>query len=300
MIKIDADLYYISNKLNISPKRLSEYGNKSIDEIMEAEAAQGNMQASKFDMEVLNSASELMKLFKLASPSNRHEILKNMNKSDLEDLLPLLDKSDLVIGLKFFSKEKLLNLIGKIPKDQLVKYVFELFSKEQVMRMMPVEQMDKLLTSHQLDKGLVLKHLKSLPPEILANMIKEATGKMPESSNAQELIGQIAGLNPEQYKDALTSMPEQKKREFIFQMAKENPKLYEMFDADAYTKILNRKDKPDLIKAASCIEPEELIKMMGELPQELLAVVVTQIDPKVFADVLVSKYKDILTQIAAG
>jgi len=300
MIKIDTDLSYIANRFNISPTRISQYAGKSIDEIMEAEAAQGNTKAAKFDIEVLSNSSELLKLFKLSTPRNRYEILKNLNKSDLEELLPLLEKSDLISGLKFFTKEKLIKLIGQIPKEQLVKYVLQLFSKEEVMKMMPVEQMNKLLTSPQLDKGQVMKHLKSLSPEILAQLIEAATGKKVESMNQQDLLKQISTLNPQQYKDALTSIPESKKREFIFQMAKENPKLFEMFDASAYVKMLNRKDKPDLIQAAGCIEPEQLMKMMGELPQNLLSIVVTQIDAKDFADVLTSKYKDVLTQIAAG
>ena len=263
MIKIDTDMYYIASKLNISTQRVSQYAGKSIDEILEAEAAQGNVQASKFDMEVLGSASELSKVFKLSSAQNRHAILQNLNESDLEDLLPLLDKSDLVFGLKFFTKDKLIKLIGQIPKEQLVKFVFELFSPEEVMQMMPVDQMNKLLVSPDLDKGLVLKYLKNLSPEVLAQMVEAATGQKVKSMDQQDLISQIATLSPGKYKDAMTSIPEQKKREFIFQMAKENPKLYELFDADAYKKIINRKDKPDLIKAANCIDPEELIKMMG-------------------------------------
>jgi len=300
MIKIDADLYYIANKFNISSQRISQYAGKSIDEIMESEAAQGNTQAAKFDVEVLNNPTELMKLLKLSTPANRHAILQNLNQQDLEALLPLLEKNDLVFGLNFFTKDKLLKLVGNIPKDQLVKYVFQMFSQADVMKMMPVEQMDKLLTSPDLDKGQVLKYLKSMNPEVLAQIIESATGKKVESMDQQDLIGQIAGLNPEKYREALTSIPEEKKREFIFQMAKENPKLYEMFDADAYEKMLNQKDKPDLVKAAQSIEPDQLIKMMGELPQDLLAIVVTQINPKDFADVLTSKYKDVLTQIAAG
>ena len=293
-------MYYIASKLNISTQRVSQYAGKTIDEIVEAEAAQGNAKAANFDAQVLGSASELAKLFKLSSARNRHAILQNMSESDLQDLLPLLDKSDLVAGLKFFTKDKLVKLVSQIPKEQLVKFVFELFSPEEVMKMMPPRQMDKLLTSPDLDKGLVLKHLKSLNPEILAQMIESVTGKKVESMKPEDLIAQISTLSPDKYKDAMTSIPENKKREFILQMAKENPKLYEMFDADAYAKMINKKDKPDLIKAASCIEPEELIKMMGELPQDLLSIVVTQIDPKVFADVLISKFKDVLTQLAMG
>lgn len=300
MIRIDTDLSYIMNKLNISSQRVSMYAGKSIDEIVEAEAAQGNQQAAKFDLEVLSNSDALQKAFKLADPNNRYEILKNLNESDLEALLPLLETEDLVYGLNFFTKDKLLDLVGDIPKDQLIKYVFELFSPEQVMKLMPEEHLNKFLTSTDLDKSMVMKHLKTLSPEVLAQMLEAATGQKAEGTSQQDLIDQISMLKPDKYKDALISIPEEKKRKFILGMVKEDSKLYEIFDADAYTKVLNSKEKPDLVKAASCIEPDQLIKMMGELPKDLLSIVVTQIDPKEFADILIKNFQDVLAQIAAG
>ena len=187
MITLDTDLLYIASKFNISPKRISEYANKSIDEIMAAEAANGNPQAAKFDSQVLSNPQELIKLFKLSTPRNRYAILQNMSQHDLESLLPLLETKDLILGLNFFTKDKLLKLVGQIPKKELVKYVFQMFSPEQVMKMMPEEQMNKVLTSQDLDKGLVLKHLKSLSPEILSQMIEAATGQKAEGNNQMYL-----------------------------------------------------------------------------------------------------------------
>ena len=40
--------------------------------------------------------------------------------------------------------------------------------------------------------------------------------------------------------------------------------------------------------------------MVNELPDELLAVVVTQIDPEVFAEILSKNFKDILQEIGVG
>lgn len=299
MITIDTNLYLIASKFNISPKRLSEYGDKSIDEIMQAEAAQGNTKAAQFSQEVLSNPDKLVELFKLSNANNRYEILQNLNESDLNRLLPLLEKEDLVAGLNFFTKDKLLDLLSKIPKKDLVKYVLELFSPEQLMKLMPEKQMDKLLMATELDKGLVLKHLKALPPAILAQMIEQATGQPVKSMNQHDLINQMGALPADKYKTALISMPTNKKREFILNLVKEEPKLFQLFDADAYAKILDRKEKPDLVKAAKVIEPEQLIKMMGSLPEDLLAVVVTQIDPSVFAEALIKDYKEILKQIVA-
>ena len=42
------------------------------------------------------------------------------------------------------------------------------------------------------------------------------------------------------------------------------------------------------------------MKMVNELPDELLAVVVTQIDPMVFAELLSKNFQDVLAEIGIG
>ena len=84
-------------------------------------------------------------------------------------------------------------------------------------------------------------------------------------------------------------------------MAKEDPKLFQLFDPNAYTSIIaNRREKQDMINSANAIEPEQLVKMLEKLPKDLTAVVMTQIDPKIFADILIENFQNILSQIIAG
>jgi len=356
-ISIDTDLSALATKLHISPERMSLYGNKSVQDIAEAEAASGNAQAAQVLMQMISDPDQLVKLFKLSDASNRYAILKNLSEKDLKGLLPLLEKEDLAAGLNFFTKDKLLDLVEQLPKDQLVKYVSQMFSKEQIMKLMPEKEMDKLLQSQDLDKNLVLKHLKDIPPAVLSQMLEAATGQqamgqqagadqqsdsssgqsndqtqamaasaamansgaMAASSSANmqsfdttssgnsgsgigspeqtDLINKISQLSPSQYKDALTSMPEDMKRGFIHSMGKDDPKIYELFSASAYTGLLKQKEKPDLVKSATALEPEQLMKMIKELPKDLMAVVATQIDPAKFADVLASKYQDVLKKV---
>lgn len=300
MITLDTDLYSIYKLFNISAKRLSEYGDKSLEEIMEAEAASGNTAAANFSKEVLNNPTELIKLFKLTSPENKFAILHNLSEHDLKELLPLLEKEDLVFGLNFFTKDKLLKLMNEIPKEELIKVVFQMFSPEQVMQMMPDKEMDKFLQSSDLDKNLVLKNLKSLPPEMLAQMIEQTTGKPVKSMEQSDLIKEISELSPEKYKDAIITIPRGKKRQFILQMTKEKPELYLLFSSEAYTNMISTKEKPDIVKSSNAISPEQLVKMVAQLPKDLLSVVMTQIDTDKFAGMLIKQYKDILNQLVAA
>ena len=61
-----------------------------------------------------------------------------------------------------------------------------------------------------------------------------------------------------------------------------------------------QKQKPDIVKAMAVIEPEEKIKMLEELPNDLLSVVITQIDARVFADTLINRFPEVLAEIIAG
>jgi hypothetical protein len=65
--------------------------------------------------------------------------------------------------------------------------------------------------------------------------------------------------------------------------------------------MINReRDKDETIKGMRVIKPEYLEKMMKELPQDLLAVVITQIDTEKFADALINKFPELLAQLVAS
>ena len=59
-------------------------------------------------------------------------------------------------------------------------------------------------------------------------------------------------------------------------------------------------DKVDIVKNMDKLEPQDLIKMVNELPDDLMAVVITQIDPMVFAELLSKNFQDILAEIGIG
>lgn len=311
MITLDTNISLLCNIFHISRQKLSdEYSGMTIEEIMKAEAAQGNVAAANFDKEILNDPIKLMEVFKLDDVGNKFAILNNMSERDLEDLLPYLDQASLMMGLNFFTKDKLLVLVEKLPKDQLVNLTFQMFSPEQLMYYMPEEQLNKFLMSPEIDKGMMEKYLPTLKPEILAQMLEATTG-MPVggetrmdgsvSFDKQSLLGQLMSMPEDKFREAMVNMPPVNKQDFILRMTNDNPKLFMLFDSSAYTGVIGqRKNKQDIIKSSNVIEPEQLVKMLEKLPRDLTAIVLTQIDPKVFADILIANFKDILSEIVAG
>ena len=301
-IVIDANLSYLQNRLHLSADKLELYQGKSIEEILEAETAAGNPLAVQLANELLTDVNLLIEIFKLADPNNKFMILMNMDEQQLRQFLPLMEHNDLVQGLMYFTQDKLLKMLEEVPPEQLVETVLQLFSEEEVIRLVPEEELDTILTYHDLDKNKVLQHLKSIPQEYIAQMLESVTGEAVEEEQSQyDMIKQVGNLNPLEYKDALTSLQPTQKQQLTLSLTKENPELYQLIDARAYTNMIDtHKQKPEIVKAMTVIEDEELIKMIGQLPNDLMSIVITQLDTEIFADHLMKKNPEIIADIIAG
>ena len=239
-------------------------------------------------------------MFQLADPENKLIIMQSMNSEQLEKLLPMLETEDLLQGLQFFTQDNLMDLLKEIPMEELVKTVMQLFSEREIIENMPEKELDKLLTSHDMDKELVLKNLQSLPEIYLQQIIESVTGEEAQG-NAQEMVIQISQMGDQNYKQAIMNLQPEQKRQLTLAITSAEPKYYEKFSADAYTHIINReRQKDETIKAMGVIKPEYLQKMIATLPQDLMSVVITQIDTEKFADSLINKFPEILAKFIAG
>ena len=299
-IVINTDLEYLKRKLNIPETRMETYQAKTVDEILKAEAAAGNQEAVKLAADMCTDVNQLIELFQLADPQNKLVIMQQMNDSQLEKLVPMLEQDDLLQGLHYFTQDNLLDLLKEIPKEELLKTVFELFSQTQIIEYLPEKELDGLLTNIDLDKGLLLQNLKFIPDMYLQQILESVTGEEAQGSSS-ELILQISQLGDQDYKNALMNFQPAQKKDLTYALVNQETKLFEKFSTDAYTYMINReRDKNELIKAMHVIKPEHLHNMINELPQDLLSVVTTQIDTEKFADALINQFPELLAQFVAG
>ena len=296
---IDSNLEYLQNILHISKVTFQEkYANLSVDEIIEAEAAQGNQQAIELAQELTTNKSLIMELFDLANTNNKYMILREMSAQQLQVFLPEMEKNDLLQGLYFFTEDKLMKMLEELPAEQLVNTVFQMFSKEEIVQLLPEEQLDKFLTSHEIDKNKILKHMQSLPEEYIAQVLEQITGEAQEGQDSVDLIKKFSQLNPLEYQDALKAFQPTQKQQLVLSLGKEHEEWFQLFDADAYTKVINReKQQPEVVKAMSVIEPEYIQNMITELPNDLLSIVITQVDTEKFADILMNQFPEIIAEI---
>ncbi len=301
MIIVDTNMSFVINKLGISAsKYMEKYANKTLDDIIEAETSEGNPVAMALAKELMENVTLVMEMFKLMDPENRLEILKQMTSGQMYLFLPLMEPQDLAQGLNFFSVEKLMQMIEKLPPEQLVEMALEMFPPEELIKLMPDEQLNKFLQENEIDKNKMLKHLMSIPPQYLAQMLEAVTGKLEESINSYELVSKLGELKPLDFKNALASMEPVQKQKLVLSLAKEHPEWLQKFDASAYTTIIEaHRDKADTAKTMGegSIKQEELIKMVKELPNDLMAVLITQLDPKIFAETLMEELPEVMAEI---
>ncbi len=318
MITLDTNLsiqsssfHFLLNKL----KRKYGYTNNNIDKYTEAHASNGVPQTDKTDKtDQVNGADgvngidkdsldyeKLIEELKLNLPENRFAILMLLPRSELFEMLQLLGKDKLLNGLKFFTKEKLMTMIGGIPKKQLLKMLFEMFTDpSQLIENLPTKELMMFLRSDKIEKGHFMKMFELMPQNNLATiagyLTKKDCGKMPK----KELLNEIDGFKKFHIVDSFRKLDEKSLRNFVTNMTESFPKLNNEFSHLALFNVAEKFAKTDLIESMMTIDNSLIMNMLSQLPDKLLALTVSQIDPEVFSDILLNDYKDILAKLVLG
>ena len=239
-----------------------------------------------------------MELFDLADTQNKYMILRELTAQQLQVFLPEMEEKDLMQGLFFFTQDKLMKMLEDLPPEQLVNTVFEMFSRDEVVKFMPDEQLNKFLTSTEIDKNKILKHVQSIPEEYVAQVLEQITGESHDNLKSFDLAKKMGELNPLEFKEAVMSFQPTQKQQLVLSLGKEHEEWFQLFDADAYTKIINReKQQPEVVKAMSVIEPEYIQNMIKELPNDLLSLVITQMDTEQFSEILMNEFPEVIADI---
>ena len=300
-IAVDTNLLALQNRLNITSERMRTYANKTVDEIIEAEKAQGNSKAAQLEKQLESDPNTLIKTYQLDNPGNKFNILTQVPQDKQPELLPYLDDDDLRLGLNFFSQEQLLKLMEDVALiEEVVNATLMCFPLQKVMEMMPDKELNNFIINKDLDENFLKKHLEKMPPEVLMAMIETATGLPVMEEKPEKLMGMLNKMDKDTYQEALLAMNSDAKRLMVMNMYKQDEEVLQLFPAEAYTTMMGTIEKEDMMPCVKAFGTETLINMNAELPPELMAIVLTQIDPKDFAKILVKEYPDLLSQIVAA
>ncbi len=300
MITLDVNLRYLTDNYNIGAEQLKMYRGKSLQEIMEIESRNGNSKASEFNLNIYSDPVELVRIFQLMKPENRYEIIKNMCYNDKLKLMSMLEKGEMLMGIKFFQKDKILDMLKDVDKEKLLQVVLQKYSMEDFMLMIPEKEQDKFFDSKKIDSKQILKGVQHLEPEQMARMIENVTGISQQGKTRKEMMQTMMEMKPEMLKSAVKSLEQEEKAFVMFKMAEEDPKVLKELSVDAYLIPLEQLEKGDLIEAMGVLEEDDLMNMLSELPEDLMAITATQLDPDKFAKLLATDFSDIIGQICAA
>ncbi len=294
-IVLDVNMKLFADRMNITSSRMiQDYGLKTVDEIIEAEAAQGNTQAINYAREMYNSPAKLIKIFKLADVENKFVILHNMDDRTCQMVLPMLDSEDLVMGLYFFTQDKLLEMLKEVDIEELVRVVLGAFPLEDIVMMFTEDDLAAFFQNEELEKYDVINQLKSMPPEVMIKFVEGVTGQPSDQTNPMDLINMIEQMPLDQYRDFMSAIDPYVQRQLTFQLTKQKPDYLQLFESETYINMLSTLMKPEMIKPMINLNKESLVNMISILPDDLMAIVAAQVDTKDFAEFLLDDRLDLL------
>lgn len=253
--------------------------------------------AAKFYEKPNYNSSQLVKDLNLSDPKVRYQLIKMMKSSDLSYLLKRLPKKQLLLAMKFFTKEKLAKILGSIPQEEIIKVLKNMYSNKQIMEMLPEATLKKFLASDKIDKKNVMEYLKQLSPQELNKMYEEATGQRMNTSNKNDMLQQINALKPEKFLEAIQSLPKKHLVGLSAHLLKEQPELFKEIPTERLSECFQKSFKGDMIQGMAALDKELLTNIAQSLPPQLIQQVVTMIDPKDLADVLLQNCTDLLGKL---
>ncbi len=296
MIQLNVDFTLLNKFFGIPIKRIFQYANKDIEEIMELEAAQGNEKAANYK-KILSDPDKILEIFKLANVENKLIILQNLSENDLDKLLPYLTQEQLAKGLNFFTEEKLMEFSSKLPIEELCAMIFEKFSLLDVLSFMDESSMDSFIMEPDVERKYAQNYLETLNQKSLEKIMMHSFGEDFEGKSRDEYLQHLENLDFNKYKEFLVSMERENKINLINGIAAQEPDLVYLLEPSDIIAPMELLMKEDKVKLMSNLDSEFLIPMIQELPLDLTQIVLTQIDPNDFAEILAQDFQDVLPSV---
>ena len=293
MISLDLDLSYLSRYYHIDTKAWQQYRNMSIPEIMQTEAMKGNQQAAEFLMRITTNPEELAKVYQLIEPKNRFMIIANMNHDDQMKIMEFLEPEEMVLGLSIFTKDALVELMQQLPPETLSKLVQKTMEPEKFSKSLKEEHMDEFFESDKLDRNMFMKSLENVEEVEMQKMMENVTGQ-PCYESKDDILKKMEDMNDNQFQRSLMSFEKEGKQQIVTGLISEKPDLLEEFSPEALVQPFAEMEKEDILKSLTVLETEELLPMVEDLPQDITALIATQIDPVKFSEILCEDFKDII------
>jgi hypothetical protein len=296
MIAIDTDLLYKTQYSQLNTKRTNSYAYNSIDSRTDQEVDE-TTDNSATQLNALD-IDEVVRGLNLESTQNKFSVLMLLSHEELVKLLSNLKNDKLIVGLKFFNKKRLLNIIGNLKKQDILKIALKIYSKKELSKKLSLKGLQAFMDSPKITPNELAKAMKILPKNILTQLMESITGKPAGNQSQEELIKGLMSLKPEQLRDGLKyNLPTDQLAKLVGKLCENNEELYKEIPAWALMEPLMKETKLTLIDGMQALEQDKLIKILDELPNTLLAVVDTQVEPDKIAELLQQYHPNLLSSM---
>ena len=293
MIGLDLDLSYLSRYYNISSSALEQYQNMSIVQMMQTEAEKGNKSAADFLMKITSDPKELANVFQLVDPKNRFLILAHMNQEDLANIMQYLQPEELILGLSIFNQDMLVQMLQLLDPESLATVVLNKMDSDKFLKLIPEDYLNDFLMSENINKNMMMKALEEVDEDQLQKMMENFSGESCYDSK-ENIIQQMGQMEEDTFKKIVLAAEPEGKQQLISGLLQKKPELFEEFSAEAMAYPFKTMQKEEILKSLTVLDTKEMLPMVEDMPQEIMALIATQIDPAIFSKILCSDFKDVI------
>ena len=204
-----------------------------------------------------------------------------------------LKPEELILGLSIFNQEALIKLMQQLPPETLATVVLENMDVDKFLKALPEEFMNEFLSSDKMDRDIMMRALEDVDEAELQKMMEHTTGQSCYEDR-ETILQKMGSMDDDHFMRAVFGLEVQGKQQLISGIIQEKPELFEEFSAEAMTHPFTMMQKEDVLKALTVLDTEQLLPMVEQLPQDVMALIATQIDPRMFAQILTSDFKSVI------
>lgn len=243
----------------------------------------------------ITSASELIKTFSLTEPSNKIKVLSNLNYSQQLALIDLLNPEAKVLGMKLYSKDKILNMLFDTSQKDISKVLMGAMPMQKIFQLIPEEFLNRFILSDKLDKNNFKKAFEKFSPEQLTKFMENLTGIPMKGKSKPEMLKMIEKVPLKVLQPNLLTIKPEQKVLLISKMTEADNDLFTVFTKGQLLMPLDKIDKEEALEGFNNLDTNLVGNMLTQLPNELMPLLLTMVDSDALANTLLNKYPDVIT-----
>ncbi|MDD3419277.1 MAG: hypothetical protein PHE78_01610 [Candidatus Gastranaerophilales bacterium] len=277
-------------QLNVSRVSVNPFA--SVDEM--SDVNQTDAQVNPF-----TKPEELIEAFNLYDPKNRLKILSLFSSSQKEQAVGLLGKEGLQLGLKFFDKEKIMNLLFGTSQQDISKVVMAIMPLQKAFEVIPQKILTQFILAKEQNKENFMKAFANYSVEELQKLIGNLTGIPQKNKSQQAMIAMLDKIPFEAMQPMLASVNPEQKINLVAHMTGANNELFDLFPKSELMRPLATMEKEETLKGFTNLDKDVMAGMVSSLPEQLIPLVLTLIPVEKLAKALIEKYPDVISQALA-